>query len=68
MKQFSLCWDCSKATGQCTWSKRLVPVKGWKATEIPPTKTKPYSAYIVEECPAFERDAYQNGTKRCPKE
>ena len=32
MGAFTICWDCKKATtGECSWSKNLKPVDGWKA-------------------------------------
>lgn len=27
----SLCWECAKAYGDCTWSSAFEPVKGWNA-------------------------------------
>ena len=68
MGQFTICWDCARATGGCPWSDRLRPVKGWVAKELKPTSTRPYSTYIVLECPGFKRDAYDGGTKRVPRE
>ena len=66
--RMSICWDCKKAIGQCPWSQRLVPVKGWKAIKISPTATKPYGTYLVQECPGFVRDAYDGGLRRSPRE
>ena len=63
--QYTLCWDCANATGNCRWSDELKPVKGWKA--IPTVKDnngKPMKSCIVVECPQFKRDAYENGLKR----
>lgn len=51
----TLCWDCEKSFGRCSWSKDFVPVKNWKAKP-----TKILSAYglvdsfDVYECPEFE--------------
>ena len=63
-KHSTLCWDCDKACGKCSWSKELKPVKGWKAV---PTKvkngfttfkgTKNFSivdSFDVYDCPEFE--------------
>lgn len=59
----TLCWDCDKAGGRCSWSKDFTPVPGWKAT---PTKIsmphychgKYYKNHIdsfhITECPEFE--------------
>lgn len=61
----TLCWDCKKAIGECSWSAILRPVEGWKAT---PTKRVSANGEVhsfrVEECPEFERDAFCNGLKR----
>ena len=62
----TLCWDCAKAIGGCSWSKRLRPVAGWKI--IPTRKTssdgRNYASCIVLDCPEFKRDAVNNGLKR----
>lgn len=64
MTKYSLCWDCKRATGGCPWSDKLKPIKGWKAIPIGKTTARPYSTYLVEECPGFIRDAIGGGTKR----
>jgi len=61
----TICWECANATGGCSWSKRLIPVKGWKA--IPTTK-QTTNSYAVYECPKFKRDAINHGQRRLPKE
>ena len=61
----SLCWDCAKATGGCSWSNYLKPVEGWNA--VPTKRATYYGTYqsnIVLDCPEFERDAYGHGMKR----
>ena len=45
----TLCWDCAKACGRCSWSSNFVPVDGWEA--IPCGKS-----YEVVRCPEFEGD------------
>lgn len=58
-KDSTLCWDCEKACGRCSWSKSFTPVEGWNAK---PTKVRAdkYSvnqlidSFIVYECPEFE--------------
>ena len=62
----TLCWDCKRATGGCSWSARLKPVKGWTAKET--KKDSPFSSYIVEDCPLFERDAIRGGAARYKKD
>ena len=52
----SICWDCKKAVGRCTWSANGVPVKGWEVEE---TYRKSYGrdlevSYTVINCPKFE--------------
>jgi hypothetical protein len=61
-KKDTICWNCKRATGFCSWSEKFIPVKGWKAT---PTiikianrygKNKTYdNSFLVHECPLFER-------------
>lgn len=65
---FTLCWDCEKATGGCDWSSLGEPIKGWDATTIKATGTKPYNTYVVHWCPEFKRDAYEGGARRTKRE
>lgn len=52
----SICIDCVKSCGLCTWSSKLKPVKGWTAKPIKRvTKDKIYDGYLVTECPLFEK-------------
>ncbi len=47
----SLCWQCSNATGGCSWSDRLEPVEGWSVAR------KKYTEgilTIVMSCPEFQ--------------
>ena len=59
----TLCWECEKAGGKCSWSKNFTPVEGWNAI---PTKiscgykkngTEPHfiDSFQVLECPEFEK-------------
>lgn len=55
-KHSTLCWDCEKACGKCSWSKKFIPVEGWVAT---PTKVsigenQYIDSFDVYECPEFE--------------
>ena len=52
----TLCWKCRNATGNCSWSERLEPVKGWTAELAKKTATKPYDTYLVRKCPEFISD------------
>ena len=59
-KDSTLCWDCKKSSGHCSWSARYVPVKGWEAepTVINNGNTdyvKLTPSFRVISCPKFER-------------
>lgn len=64
---YTLCWDCSKACGDCSWSRKHnpVPVNGWVATpkKIYSSKIRLSQSYIVHSCPLFDRDAVDAGAK-----
>lgn len=56
----TLCWECAKNGGLCSWSKNFTPVEGWEAI---PTKIQARGAYNehgeidsfkVISCPEFE--------------
>ncbi len=57
----SLCWQCSRATGFCPWSRDFEPVQGWEAV---PTLIKgdrkgrnpDIPSYDVKKCPLFIQD------------
>ena len=54
-----LCWTCQKATGYCSWSSILKPVKGWDAKMV---KRKDGGfTYRIKSCPEYLADDY---TKR----
>lgn len=67
-RMHTLCWDCRKACGECSWSRCLEcsPVPGWTAIETKlRLNTDVYiQSYIVIACPEFERDGFGGGTKR----
>ena len=66
-KPRTICWDCSKACGECSWSDhwKHKPVKGWKAIRNDlHCKDITVESYVVLECPEFERDAYDYGARR----
>lgn len=52
----TLCWECKKSGGLCSWSHNLTPVKGWVAEMV--SKKTFYSpedvTFCVIECPEFE--------------
>lgn len=53
----TLCWDCEKATGGCSWSDKLIPVEGWDAipTKIKMVIYKETDSYKVLNCPLFKK-------------
>ena len=56
----TLCWICSNACGNCSWSRSLTPVEGWEAKPIK-IKGNFYigeilDSYIVKRCPEFKED------------
>ena len=59
----TLCWTCHNATGKCSWSARLEPVKGWKAKAfelkvVVRNKVATYrTSYVVKECPKYIKDS-----------
>ena len=55
LKRDTICWDCKKAGGLCSWSSNHTPVEGWEAKETWikfPEKVVP--SYCVLRCPEFE--------------
>ena len=55
-KHSTLCWECTKNAGKCSWSRNFTPVKDWNAI---PTKIKSENGVLIEsfdiyECPEFE--------------
>lgn len=64
----TLCWDCAKACGGCSWSDHWLhkPVEGWKAdrNDIRTKAGYEIESYIVMECPEFIRDAKGGGQER----
>lgn len=64
MLSTSICWNCERCYGRCSWSREFKPVKGWKATATTVInvigtgkyrKGKPTPSYHVQECPLFEK-------------
>ena len=59
-KHITLCWECAKAGGLCSWSKNFTPVDGWTAvpTKIVASqygdKSNTIDSYDVYACPEFE--------------
>ena len=53
-----ICWRCKNATGNCSWSRDLKPIKGWQATKSlkKDDMGQPYSSYRITYCPQFISD------------
>lgn len=58
----SICWDCKKATGFCSWSREFKPVEGWEADKTLITgqgcdgRQIIVDSYCVHQCPLFVHD------------
>ena len=53
----SLCWDCGRALGGCSWSKRFKPVKGWEAEKTVIQDVRgDCESYHVISCPRYRPD------------
>ena len=55
----TICWDCRKACGDCSWSDhwKHEPVPGWTAIQVPIKMNGEYSTtFVVKACPEFDPD------------
>lgn len=56
----TICWVCKNATGNCSWSRSLKPVEGWKAKKTKILirrvigKVEYEDSYIVKTCPQYQ--------------
>ena len=70
-KPRTLCWDCAKAMGGCSWSNHWdhEPVPGWKAekVELKVERGVFIESYVVIDCPEFDRDACMGGAYKFRK-
>ena len=55
MLQKSICNNCARSVGFCSWSSKLEPVEGWDAVQSYDPDGKPYS-YCVRKCPLYMAD------------
>ena len=70
----TICWKCSRACGQCSWSAEFRPINGWVAikTIIKADKgvmdQREIDSYIVLKCPQFhdDTDRYKTNNKIAP--
>ena len=64
----TICWDCEKACGDCSWTdyNEQKPVKGWTAirNDLKHKDGTGVESYLVTDCPEFVRDAYNGGQQR----
>ena len=59
IKKSSICIDCAKSGGNCSWSSKFIPVVGWEADFIEGGMSggsMRLSSYRVKSCPLFEKD------------
>ena len=56
VKKMSICNDCARCVGLCSWSHSLQPVEGWVADYVPGSRNR-LPSYCVKECPEFVKDA-----------
>ena len=53
-KERTICWDCQKTCGGCSWSREFKPVEGWEAVET--TDYAGDKSFLVRKCPEFVRE------------
>lgn len=53
----TLCWECDKACGKCSWSQNFTPVLGWEATptKVYQTKGVYQDSFLIHKCPEFKK-------------
>lgn len=58
-KREQLCWSCENACGKCSWSKKLIPIKGWEAENdclmmtYSKGKRRAIYSFKIYNCPEF---------------
>lgn len=53
----TLCWDCKRCFGGCSWSREFIPVNGWIAEKTHIPSNGEYAAsYKVIDCPEYRKD------------
>ena len=53
-KERTICWECEKTCGGCSWSREFKPVDGWEAVET--TDCTGDKSFLVRKCPEFVRE------------
>lgn len=57
IKKSSICLDCKKSGGNCSWSSKFIPVEGWDAEFVEGSKKAVrLPSYRVKSCPEFQKD------------
>lgn len=59
IKKSSICLDCKKSGGNCSWSSKFIPVEGWDAEYIEggmSGNSTRLPSYHVKSCPEFQKD------------
>ena len=51
----TLCRECARASGNCSWSRDLTPVKGWEAEASEDRSGTFYTWYVIS-CPQYIAD------------
>ena len=57
----SICIDCVRSGGSCSWSSRCEPVEGWEADYIGGGGGR-LPSYCVNSCPLFEKEKPRSQT------
>lgn len=59
----TICGECKRSAGRCSWSAKFVPVEGWTAIPSKVVGKHGYTdTYIVTSCPKFEENVRYNPT------
>ncbi len=65
IKKETLCWQCAKACGGCSWSNKAhKPVEGWTAERRDlhiQNSSVPVESYVVYDCPEYASDEREHG-------
>lgn len=64
----TLCWECLRAGGDCSWSRHGEPVEDWLAIETA-VKNRTYASlvsYEVLDCPLFIKETKHRYTRIDP--
>lgn len=58
----TICWNCAKAYGYCSWSAGFVPVEGWEALETAYEGIRYTTSFVVYKCPQYEKEVVRKST------